>query len=308
MTPDAAILLVGAGGQLGRALRVVAGVRDLPLHALDHAALDVTDAGAVAAAVDHYRPAWVVNAAAYTAVDRAESEPVRAHAVNADGAANLARAAHAVNARLVHVSTDFVFDGERSRPYRPDDAPNPVNVYGASKLAGERAVREILGEDALVLRTAWVYSLQGPSFLTTMLRLLRERDEVHVVEDQVGTPTSAASVAEAVLAAMEQNLRGVHHCTDAGIASWYDFAVAIAELARAEGLLEEHAPLVPIPAAEFPAEARRPAYSVLDRAASRAVLGLAPVHWRAALAACLAGGIGTSPAPAHAGMARFRSR
>lgn len=287
MGRNAAILLAGAGGQLGRALQAAAGARDLALHALERAALDITDARAVTDAVGRYRPAWIVNAAAYTAVDRAESEPARARAVNADGAANLARAAADAGARLLQVSTDFVFDGERARPYRPDDAPNPLNVYGASKLAGERAVREILGDDALVLRTAWVYSLEGPSFLTTMLRLLRGDDAVRVVEDQVGTPTSAASLADAVLAAIAHDLRGVHHWTDAGIASWYDFAVAIAARARAAGLLARPAAVVPIPAAEFPAEARRPAYSVLDKAATRAVLQLRSRPWTESLDATI---------------------
>ena len=276
------VLVTGGGGQLGRALKAEA-PEGIEVHTLSRSELDITDSAAVARALEAVRPDWVVNAAAYTAVDRAESEPDRALAVNRDGARIVAEACRRHGCRMVHLSTDYVFDGRRGAPYRPEDAPCPLNTYGRSKLAGEEAVRSALGGRALILRTAWVYSVEGPSFLTTMLRLMREREELRVVEDQVGTPTSARSLARAVLRAAERNVSGTHHWTDAGVASWYDFAVAIAEEAAARGLIRRVPRIRPIPARDYPTPAPRPAYSVLDKTSARRALGLDPVHWRRAL-------------------------
>ena len=274
------VLVTGAGGQLATALVKLAPA-GAEVAALSEAELDITRREAVLARVGEAKPALIINAAAYTAVDKAESDAARAAAVNADGAGNLAAAARGCGARLFHVSTDFVFDGNQSRPYRPEDAPNPLGVYGRTKLAGEEAVRQAFGADAFILRTAWVYAAGGHNFVRTMLKLMSERGEVRVVADQVGTPTWANSLAQALWAAAAQPaVRGTHHWTDAGVASWYDFAVAIAEEGLVRGLLK-HGPVVrSIATADYPTPARRPAYSVLDRGSAEVLLGIKPVHWR----------------------------
>jgi dTDP-4-dehydrorhamnose reductase len=277
-------LIVGAAGQLGRALAAAAPPH-ATLAALDRGALDITDAAAVDAALRAHRPDLVINAAAYTAVDRAESDSERAFAINATAATRLAAVATAQGARLVHVSTDFVFDGTASSPYPPDAPTAPLGVYGASKLAGERGV-QLTAPDALILRTAWVYAAEGANFLRTMLRLMDERDEVRVVCDQGGTPTHAASLARAIWRLTEAGAAGIHHWTDAGVASWYDFAVAIAEEAQSAGLLRRAIPIVPIPTSAYPTPARRPAYSVLDKQQTWALAGIAS-HWRCELRAAL---------------------
>jgi dTDP-4-dehydrorhamnose reductase len=273
------ILLTGAGGQLGREVEAAADAR-FELLPFDRGGLDIADAAAVDAAVRSFCPHWIVNAAAYTAVDQAEGDADRAFAINRDGPANLARAANSVGGRMVQVSTDYVFRGDGARPYRPDDATDPVNVYGRSKLAGELAVREALGDNALVLRTSWVYAGHGRNFLLTMLRLMRERSELRVVEDQVGTPTSAASLARVVLAAVSGGVLGTHHWTDAGVASWYDFALAIQEEGARAGLDTSGCRVVPIPTDEYPTPARRPACSLLDKTGLRSASGITGRHWR----------------------------
>lgn len=282
------VLITGAAGQLGRALLACApsGVQPIPC---PHAQLDIADERAVADSVRRSAPDVIVNAAAYTAVDRAEAEPGEAYRINAEGAGHVALAARESGARLIHLSTDFVFDGASSRPYRPESPTRPLGVYGQSKLAGEAAVLERLPERAVVLRTAWLYAAEGNNFVRTMLRLMREKGSVRVVADQVGTPTAATSVAAAVWAiAARPEVRGIHHWTDAGVASWYDFAVAIAEEGSELGLLA-HMPIVtPVATAEYPTPARRPSYSVLDRT-SLLSLGLVPMHWRARLRTVLRG-------------------
>jgi len=277
------VLIAGAEGQIGRALAAAA-PSGIEIRALGRTQLDLTRQGEAARRVAEFRPDVVVNAAGYTAVDRAEAEPDTARAVNEEGARHLADAVAEAGARMLHFSTDYVFDGERRRPYAPGDRPNPLNVYGASKLAGERAVLDILGDRAVVVRTAWVYAARGRNFLRTMLRLLNEREQVRVVSDQVGTPTSATSVALAAWAiAGRPDLHGIAHWTDDGVASWYDFAVAIQEEALHAKLLTRAAKVLPIATEEYPTPACRPRYSVLDCSATRAALQLAPDHWRAAL-------------------------
>jgi len=276
------VLVTGGEGQLGRALAAEA-TGGIEVVAVPRSRLDITDPAAVGRLLEELRPGWVVNAAAYTRVDQAEAEPDRAFAVNGEGARIVAEACRRAGCRMVQVSTDYVFDGAKGRAYRPGDPPAPLNTYGRSKLAGEEAVRSVLGDRALVLRTAWVYSVEGPSFLTTMLRLFRDRDELGVVEDQVGTPTAAASLARAVLRAVERGVTGLHHWTDAGVASWYDFAVAIAEEAVTLGLVARAPRIRPIPTSDYPTPAARPACSVLDKSATRRALGLEPVHWREVL-------------------------
>ena len=273
-------MVTGASGQVGRALRDGAPAA-WRFVGCDRAALDITHPESVAEALGRERPALVINAAAYTAVDAAERETERAEAINCAGAALLAEECRRLGARLIHLSTDFVFDGAQGRPYEPGDRPNPLGVYGHTKLAGEREVTRISGGNAVVVRTAWVYASAGRNFALNMLRLMRDRPSLGVVADQVGSPTWARSVAEAVWAAAARPaLHGLIHWTDAGVASWYDFAVAIQEEALAAGLLEKPIPIRPLRTDEYPTPARRPAYSVLATSASYDLLGLTPRHWR----------------------------
>jgi len=277
------VLIAGAEGQIGRALGVSA-PPGVEVRAMSRARLDLTRPEEVARGVRDFRPDLVVNAAGYTSVDRAEAEPEAARAVNETGARHLAEAAAEGGARMIHFSTDYVFDGKQERPYAPDDPPNPLNAYGASKLAGERAVLDTLGDRAAVVRTAWVYAATGRNFLVTMLRLLNQRERVTVVSDQIGAPTTAASAALAAWAiAGRPDVHGIAHWTDDGTASWYDFAVAIQEEALETGLLRRLTKVLPIATEEYPTPACRPRYSVLDCSAARAALRLAPDHWRVAL-------------------------
>jgi dTDP-4-dehydrorhamnose reductase len=276
------VVVTGAGGQLGVELLQRA-PENVEVIAMDRATLDIGDAAAVLASILDLRPAVIVNVGAYTAVDRAESEADAAYRANAAGPRHLAAAAAAVSARLLHVSTDFVFDGRKSSPYGPDDATAPLGVYGASKLAGEQAVRDTAGVDALIVRTGWVYSAHGQNFVKTMLRVMRERPEVRVVADQIGTPTSTATLADTLWTLLERNAAaGIYHCSDAGAASWYDFACAIRELAQARNG-EKLAPVVPITTSDYPTPARRPAYSVLDKTATWSITGGPAPHWRESL-------------------------
>jgi dTDP-4-dehydrorhamnose reductase len=282
-------LITGARGQVGTQLQtsVPPGWRVAACGADE---LDVTRPETVEAALRRERPVVVFHAAAYTGVDAAEGEPERAEAVNARGAAHVAQAARGIGARVIYLSTDFVFDGAQGHPYAPNDRPNPLSVYGRTKLAGEREVMRITSGEALIVRTAWVYAAHGRNFALTMLGLMGERDEVGVVSDQVGTPTWAGSLAAVLWAAAAGDaLRGVHHWTDAGVATWYDFAVAIQEEALALGLLDRGVTVRPLRTDEYPARARRPAYSVLDTGATRTALGLPAVHWRVNLRTMLRG-------------------
>jgi dTDP-4-dehydrorhamnose reductase len=194
----------------------------------------------------------------------------------------MAEAARTAGARFVHFSTDFVFNGKSNIPYGRDAAPDPLSVYGRTKLEGERRVAATAA-NALIIRTAWVYAADGANFVNTMLRVMRERGRVRVVADQLGSPTHASSLARATWALVAARARGIHHFTDAGIASWYDFAVAIAEEGGAAGLLDRAPNVEPIPAADYPTPARRPAYGVLDKQATWEAIGYIPAHWRTEL-------------------------
>jgi dTDP-4-dehydrorhamnose reductase len=271
------VVITGSDGQLGRALQTSAPT-GVELVAVGRQQLDISDGNAVEAFIGSAAPALLINAAAYTAVDKAETETGLAARINAEGPGHLAAACAAKGARFIHVSTDFVFDGVAGIPYRPDQQPAPIGVYGATKLAGEHAALNAL-PDALIVRTAWVYGVTGHNFVRTMLRLMAERDEVRVVADQIGTPTFAGGLAEALWALDAVRATGVHHWTDSGAASWYDFAVAIQDEALALGLLDRTVPVVPIATSDYPTPARRPHYSVLDKSAATALIG-APPHWR----------------------------
>lgn len=273
------VLITGAAGQVGRSLssQVPSGIEVL---ACGHKELDIASEGSVSDYVRLNAPDVIINTAAYTAVDRAESEPDLAQKANAAGPRHLAAAARDHGARFIHLSTDFVFDGTASVPYRPEAATNPLSVYGVTKLAGERAVIEEHPEQSVVLRTAWVYAAEGANFVRTMLRMMKANPTVRVVADQVGTPTAARSLAETIWQLVAKpEITGIHHWTDAGVASWYDFAVAVAEEGALLGLVPPDVTVTPIATKEYPTPARRPSYSVLDKT-SLTSRGLMPLHWR----------------------------
>jgi dTDP-4-dehydrorhamnose reductase len=272
------ILVLGGAGQVGRAVALAVP----PEHTVilrTRAELDIGDEAAVGETLARNPVDWLVNAAAYTAVDRAESEPEQAFAINDTAVGVLARAATRAGCRLLHLSTDFVFDGAQNHAYLPGDTTNPLSVYGRSKLAGER--RALDEAASVVLRTAWVYDSSGKNFALTMLRLMRERPEVRVVWDQIGAPTWATGIARTIWGLIEAGAApGIFHWTDAGVASWYDFAVAIQEEALARGLLPRAVPIVPIDTTAYPTPARRPRFSVLNSEATRGVLKKPAEHWR----------------------------
>ena len=282
------VFVVGSRGQLGQSLAETAPAT-VDFAGADLPELDILDAAALEARLADERPGFVVNAAAYTAVDKAEDEPEIVRRVNVDGARNVAEAACNAGARVIYISTDFVFDGDKGTPYRPDDAPAALSVYGATKLDGEAAVRDATDGDAIVIRTAWLYSRFGHNFVKTMLRLMAERDELSVVADQHGTPTWAQSLAEVIWAAIGRDLPGgVYHWTDLGEASWYEFAAAIYQEARSSGLLDRDLEIRAIPTEEYPTPARRPPYSVLDCSATVAALGVEQRPWSERLQQMLA--------------------
>jgi dTDP-4-dehydrorhamnose reductase len=272
------VLVLGGAGQVGRAVALAVP----PEHTVivrTRAELDIGDEAAVGETLARNPVDWLVNAAAYTAVDRAESEPEQAFAINDTAVGVLARAATRAGCRLLHLSTDFVFDGAQNHAYQPGDTTNPLSVYGRSKLAGER--RALDEAASVVLRTAWVYDSSGKNFALTMLRLMRERPEVRVVWDQIGAPTWATGIARTIWGLIEAGAApGIFHWTDAGVASWYDFAVAIQEEALARGLLPRAVPIVPIETTAYPTPARRPRFSVLHSEATRGILKKPAEHWR----------------------------
>ncbi|WP_279167527.1 dTDP-4-dehydrorhamnose reductase [Pseudoalteromonas distincta] len=286
------ILVTGKNGQLGSELQKTC-PSNVELICFGSKELDISNAEQVNELLITYSPDIVINAAAYTAVDKAETDTDTAYAVNEQGAANLANACKHINAKLIHISTDFVFDGTSTMPYTASDATNPLGVYGASKLAGEQAINEILGSQATIVRTAWVYSFFGNNFVKTMLRLMAEKEQLGIVGDQVGTPTWAAGLANMLWALVAkasseqvlntENTAPILNWTDAGVASWYDFAVAIQELAIEQGLLAKSIPISAIPAASYPTPAKRPAFSVLNKAQAEEISGVKTVHWRTQL-------------------------
>ena len=271
-------LLIGANGQLGSALRKTR-PRDVDLIAYGRGDLDLAVGTDIEARVGQNRVDLVINAAAYTAVDKAETEEALAFRVNAQSVASIARAAQQMGARFLHISTDYVFDGAKGAPYLPGDPTAPLGVYGRSKRQGE--LEALAGcQNSLVVRTAWVYAEQGTNFVKTMLRLMAEKPQVRVIADQIGTPTYAASLAGALWTLARTDTSGILHYTDSGVASWYDFACAIQEEALAMGLLKTAVPVLPIPTSEYPTPAKRPLFSILDKSQSWALLGQPANHWR----------------------------
>jgi dTDP-4-dehydrorhamnose reductase len=298
------VLITGAAGQLARAL-VAASPAAAKVRALTHAELDIADEAAVGCAMRELEPQLLINAAAFTRVDEAEAAPGTAARANSLGPAVLAAACRTAGVWLTHVSTDFVFGGHQGHPYEPGARPDPQNVYGRTKLDGETAVLAALPAGGTVVRASWLYSARG-GFPARMLELMRNRPQLTVVSDQVGAPTSARGLAAVLWALSERRAAGVWHWCDSGVASWYDFAVAIAEEALRLGLITREPQIAAVSSAEYPLAAPRPRYSLLDKRATERFLGVLAPHWRSALRETLAGLAAERAAPA--GAARTGSR
>lgn len=276
------IALFGANGQLAQTLLNSPFASQHEITAFSREQLDISDEPALRAALDALQPQMIINAAAYTAVDAAETEDLTARAANAAGPKHLARwaAEHRQTSWLLHISTDFVFSGRNHRPWRPNDQPDPLSIYGRTKLEGELHVRYLARDNSLVIRTGWVYSPYGHNFLKTMLRLMAVKDSLDVVDDQMGTPSSTQGLVRCIDAAAARRPVGTLHWSDAGVASWYDFAVAIQDEAIKLGLLANTIAINPIPSAQYPTPAKRPAFSVLDKTDTIRALECHPQHWR----------------------------
>ena len=284
------VLVTGANGQLGYELQ-----QTCPTHviliATDAQTLDITQKEQITAALDSYLPDVIINAAAYTAVDKAETDIENATAINTRAPELLAKAitdyrCQGKNLHLVHISTDFVFSGYQSTPYLTSDPPDPLSVYGKTKLAGEQVIQQYLN-DALIIRTSWLYSCHGNNFVKTMLRLMQERSELGVVIDQIGTPTWAKTLANTIWQLIDLKAQGIYHCSDQGVASWYDFTVAIQEEALALGILTNPISIKPIRSAAYPTPAHRPTFSVMDKQNTESLLETSLPYWRDSLRAML---------------------
>lgn len=275
------VLLTGAEGQLAREL-VATAPPDADVRSLSRTECDITQFPIVEKAVASFRPDVVINTAAYTAVDAAEENEELAFQVNARGAENVAKAAERVGSRLIHISTDYVFDGRRATPYPPDAPTNPVNVYGASKLEGER-LASAAASSAAIVRAGWLYSSTGRNFLVSILAALRDSRSLSVVSDQEGCPTSAHEFAIVIWKMSGLSLQGVYHWANSGSGSWYDFAAEIAEIGQQIGLLRGKPQIRPVTTAEYPHKANRPPYSVLNPTKLAEALAVTPSSWQQAL-------------------------
>ena len=277
------VLITGKDGQVGKDL-IKSVPKGIELFSFGRHELDIGSQESVLKKVQEISPDYVINAAAYTAVDKAETEQENAFKVNTIGASYLANAAREISARLIHLSTDFVFDGTKSTPYKPDDPVAPLSVYGKTKAEGEKLVINQYAANSIILRTSWVYSVTGRNFVKTMLNLMKESNELRVVVDQVGSPTWSKGLALTIWAMVTNNIHaGIYHWSDAGVTSWYDFAVAIYEEARAINLVERQISFIPIPTSKYPTPAKRPYYSVLDCSETNKIWSVQSEHWRTAL-------------------------
>lgn len=277
------ILVTGAGGQLGKELEVLApSYPDFEFLFLTREDLAIDDPIKVEAFFKQVSPRYCINCAAYTAVDKAETDQEAAFAINSKAAGFLASACNRYKCRFIHISTDYVFDGTAETPYKEDHPTNPLGVYGKSKRQGELLVLEA-NQDAIIIRTSWLYSAFGKNFVKTMLRLMAERDTLSVVNDQFGSPTYAADLAEAIAGIIASGnwLPGIYHFCNEGKISWYDLAVAISEMSSSSCTIH------PIPTSQYPTAARRPAYSVFDTSRIRAAYNIAPKNWKDSLHRCL---------------------
>ena len=278
------ILVTGANGQLGRELQVLAAsFPALDFLFFDRASLSIADPDAINTFFAREQPAYCINCAAYTAVDKAESEKESAFLINADAVGYLATACRNTGARLIHISTDYVFDGLSETPLREEDPTNPINTYGASKLEGERQALQHYAQGTLIIRTSWVYSEFGNNFVRTMIRLMKERPSINVVSDQVGSPTYAADLASAILHILTAPsfIPGLYHYSNEGRISWYEFALAIREG------IGSTCKVNPIPTAQYPTPAKRPRFSLLDKSLISATYHLIIPEWQASLVTCI---------------------
>ena len=278
------ILITGTNGQLGQELHQHLSEKSYSITGLSREKLDLANPDNIRQVLQEIKPDLIINSGAYTAVDKAESEEEMAFAINGKAPGILAEEVKKIGGRLIHVSTDYVFDGNASQPYLESEETNPLGVYGKSKLAGEKAIQEVGGE-YIILRTAWVYGVGGKgNFVKTMLRLGGEREEIRVVCDQIGSPTWTGDLAEAIGRLIELKWEpGIYHYTNSGVASWYDFSVAIFEEAKQRSFPIKVERVIPITTSEYPTPARRPAFSVLSSKKIAAVLGSHPPHWRQSL-------------------------
>jgi dTDP-4-dehydrorhamnose reductase len=278
------VIVTGANGQLGQSLQFIASnYPEIHFVFCSSAELDITNSEQCEAAFSKYQPNFCINAAAYTAVDKAESEPEKAHLINVIGAKNLAEVCKNHHTVLMHVSTDFVFDGESQTPYDENDNPNPTGVYGQTKLDGENAIQAVFDE-FFIIRTSWVYSQFGSNFMKTMLRLALERDSLSIVNDQIGTPTNAVDLANALLNMIlfqnqesSKSYYGIYNFSNEGQCSWFQFAQKIFEINTIQ------IDLKPIPTSNYPTPAKRPAYSVLDKSKIKSVFKLKISDWKTSL-------------------------
>jgi len=277
------VLVTGSAGQLGQSLQFIAPKHpEIDFVFCPSSELDITNLDQCRAAFSKYKPHYCINTAAYTAVDKAESEPEKAHLINAIGAKNLAEVCKETNTVLLHISTDFVFDGHKTVPYTEEDLPNPTGVYGHTKLAGETAIQQTW-EKHFIVRTSWVYSKFGHNFMKTMLRLASERDSLSVVNDQIGTPTNAVDLAEALVQIITSNIQhptsnfGIYNYSNEGQCSWYEFAHKIFEFNKISITLQS------IPTSAYPTPALRPKYSVLDKSKIKNVFNITIEDWKTSL-------------------------
>lgn len=277
------VLVTGANGQLGSCIKTISQRYPL-LHFIfvDRNRLDITDAINVSEFFNNTKIDWCINCAAYTAVDRAEVEQQVAYNVNVSGAKNLAKACQQHDAKLIHISTDFVFDGKKNTAYTEDDVTGPLNIYGKTKLEGELEISSIF-EEYFILRTSWLYSEFGHNFLATMLKLAKVNRELKIVDNQIGTPTYAGDLARFIVALILTNSDkyGLYNYSNEGVASWYDFAKAIFEISKV------NITVMPIPSSDFPTPAKRPTFSVLDNAKIKEVFDDRPSYWRDGLEVAL---------------------
>jgi dTDP-4-dehydrorhamnose reductase len=277
------IIVIGKSGQLAWELIQLSSANH-EIVCLGRNDINLTELSSIAATLKNHKAEAVVNASAYTAVDKAESDIDNAYTLNAKAVGNLAQACKMLLVPFVHISTDFVFHGDKGAPYLPNDEINPLGVYGASKAEGEQLITECYPENSAIIRTSWVYSTHGNNFVKTMLNLMATKPELGIISDQIGTPTYAKGLAQACLSALEDNLTGMHHYTDTGVASWFDFAVAIQNIALDLGLLDKKIPIKPISTSQYPTPAKRPHYSVLDKTSlTDALPELTLTHWQTQL-------------------------
>ena len=282
------IVIIGKSGQLASELSRELENSEHNVMYLGRDDVDITNSSDIEEKLSTLKADVLINASAYTAVDKAEEDTEACKAINTLAVKNLANFCKANSVFMVHVSTDYVFNGHKGSPYLTDDPIEPQGAYGKTKADGEKALLEILPEASCLIRTAWVYSSHGNNFVKTMLRLMAEKPQLGVIDDQIGTPTWAKGLAEACVSAAENHTVGVYHWTDEGVASWYDFAVAIQELGIEKGLLDKSIPVLPIPSSQYPTPAKRPHYSVLDKQSAREAFATCkPTHWRKQLACML---------------------